>query len=53
MQKNIKDIISDNSTKLSQMIEEKKPYNELLKQSQLLDEYITKYYNENKKQIIF
>ena len=49
MPKDLKQIISDNSTKLSQMIEQKKPYNELLKQSQLLDDYITKYYNENKE----
>lgn len=49
MQKDLNQIISDNSTKLSQMIEQKKPYNELLKQSQLLDDYITEYYSKNKK----
>jgi len=49
MRKDLNKIISDNSTKLSQMIEEQRPYNELLKQSQLLDDYITEYYNENKE----
>ena len=49
MQKDLNKIIFDNSTKLSQMIEQQKPYNELLKQSQLLDEYITEYYNKNKE----
>ena len=48
MQKNLNKIISDNSSKLSKMIEQKKPYNERLKQSQLLDDYITEYYNKNK-----
>lgn len=49
MQKNLNKIISDNSNKLSEMIEQNRPYNELLKQSQLLDDYITEYYNENKE----
>ena len=49
MQKDLNKIISDNSTKLSQMIEEQRPYNELLKQSQLLDDYITQYYNNKKE----
>ena len=49
MRKNLNKIISDNSTKLSQMIEEQRPYNELLKQSQLLDDYITEYYNNKKE----
>ena len=49
MQKDLKQIISNNSAKLSQMIEENFPYKELLKQSQLLDDYITEYYNKNKE----
>ena len=49
MRKDLNKIISDNSTKLSQMIEEQRPYNELLKQSQLLDDYITEYYNNKKE----
>lgn len=49
MQKNLNKIISDNSNKLSEMTEQNRPYNELLKQSQLLDDYITEYYNENKE----
>jgi len=48
MPKDLKQIISNNSAKLSQMIEENCPYDELLKQSQLLDDYITEYYNKNK-----
>ena len=49
MQKDLNQIISDNSTKLSQMIEQKRPYDELLKQSRLLDDYITEYYKKDKE----
>jgi len=31
------------------MIEENKPYDKIIKQSQLLDDYITEYYNKNKE----
>ena len=49
MQKDLKELISKNSEKLNKMLEQKKPYEKLLKQSQLLDDYITEYYNENKE----
>lgn len=48
MPKDLKAIIDKNSKKLNKMIEQKVPYKELLKQSQLLDDYITEYYNKNK-----
>ena len=49
MQKDLKEIIDKHSKKLNKMIELKVPYKKLLKQSQILDDYITAYYNENKE----
>lgn len=49
MQKNLDKLIADNSKKLNKMIEEKKSYKELLKQSEILDDYIMEYYNQNKE----
>lgn len=44
MQKDLKEIIDKHSKKLNKMIEQKVPYKELLRQSQILDEYINEYY---------
>ena len=44
MQKDLKELISKNSEKLNKMLEQNMPYDKLLKQSQILDEYINEYY---------
>lgn len=48
MHKDLKELISENSEKLNKMLEQKMPYDKLLKQSQLLDDYITEYYKKIK-----
>ena len=34
---------------VKELYEENKPYNEILKQSKILDKYISEFYNKNKK----
>lgn len=48
MPKDLSKLIEENTNKLNKMVEQKRPYNEILKQSQILDKYISEFY-KNKK----
>lgn len=51
MSKDLTKLIAENSNKLTKMFEENKPYNEILKQSKILDKYISEFYNRKNKAI--
>lgn len=46
MKEKLKKKISKSSDKLAKMLEEKKPYDEILKHSESLDKLINEYYNK-------
>lgn len=48
MPKDLEKLIEKNTDILNKMVEQNKPYNEILKQSQILDKYISEFY-KNKK----
>lgn len=48
MKKNLKKLIDKNREKLNIMIKEKKPYNDILQQSELIDDYINEFYKKKK-----
>lgn len=47
MPKDLEKLIEQNTNKLNKMVEQKRPYNEILKQSQILDKYISEFYKNN------
>ena len=47
MSKDLIKLIAENSDKLTKMVEQEMPFNEILKQSELLDKYITEFYNKD------
>lgn len=44
MPKDLAKLIEKNTDILNKMVEQNKPYNEILKQSQILDKYISEFY---------
>lgn len=48
MPKDLEKLIEKNTDILNKMVEQNRPYNEILKQSQILDKYISEFY-KNKK----
>lgn len=46
MPKDLSKLIEENTNKLNKMVEQNRPYNEILKQSQILDKYISEFYKK-------